>query len=1501
LAQNASSSCSSADGSYTISGVSFGSLDELMLYIDGEADQGITVSKDPISSISDADIYENHVIVRHENVAPLSIADMAVWDSSDDADIPYTAVDAGTDTLTLPADTKLLIWDSKEFAPAGDVTLSGGGAGAAYDGSFEALSNAAFTAAGSESHSIGGSFEFAASADFEAANSTITFTSDDAARTVAVNNDEFYNAIFTGSGSWSIVDTDSVIENDLIVSGGALSLSSGTTTIGGSLTSTGTLDTNTGLLFFNAQAGTHTVELGGSDASDIDFSGTASWTMTDTNATSTGSITIATGTVTLPNGVLSVANDFIVMDTVLHNSGTLQLTNATGNTTLTLSGNDLFSVIQTGAATTTMTDASAAFLGDLFVNDGTFNVSTNTLSIGGSLEASTATLNTASGTLLFNSDDTGEFVDVGTNVLYNTVFANGSGGWAVFGATTTNNFSLTTANDFTLVSGESLTVGGVFQNTVGGAATTWTNTTLNLDGENAYTVNSKIAGGDVYEAVSIGVDSDIRIWNSVATTTTVDSSSSLYSQDHSAVNGALNIYGDFVIGTSSEYWNYATDFDGAALTSGNERQVNVFHAENATTTLTTGGSLQVVGAATFPTTVQIQSTGTYALNVNGGQLNMNQYSLVDLNAQGLNISGSPVITSLSAGEYSMGVDGGNAITLEQSALDANPSFVIDDSVFATVLPATFGFNVNLSATSTNSWTFRNETGDLAGESYDVDGVTSCGSIRWDDSSCLLTEQTEYRWRNDDGGIGVPDSEWFDADWGKRKQVRIANNDNAAYATATVKLTVAYDADMQTDFDDLRFTSSDGVTPIDFWIEKYTSGVSADVWITVADLAANDTVSTHMYYENVSASSVSSSVDTMIAADDFEDGDIAEYSGQTSLFQVDAGSAFGGSFGLELNAANKGTRLNPGIARFDQAVAQGQTIRFMQYVDTAAGSSDEVCTLFGVQSPASANQNYGVCLEQFGTDRITLAKNILSTDNFGTVTQLASSTVTYTTGWYEIEVDWLTDDSIDVRLYNPSGTLVTSVSAVDTAYSSGGYGFTSWGQNGDWDSYIARPYLASKPTVFFGVEQVDGGATYASMQNQVTSSFNLGDTARLRVAVENTGLDITAQEFTLEYAAKDVAPSCAAVSGASYATVPLAASCGGSAVCMSTSTVVANGAATGDLLDVDRNTFSVGVFVEDPSNTTNPIDVDQNFYTELEYALEVTNNATDQSYCFRVTDAGTAYDSYANIPELSLKFDPVVGAISLNQGADITLVPGTTTPVYATGTVTDFNGAADLVYATSTIYRSGVAGGAACTPDNNNCYVSNTASSCEFTACAGNSCEVQCRADIFFHADPTDFGTFDGQEWLAFIEVEDASGGYDFASAIGVEVSTLRAIDVSGAIDYGVLEVNADTGSFNASTSVLNLGNIEADLEVTGTDLTDGLSSVIPADQQKFATSTFTYSGCTGCELLSSSTPVQIDVELSKPAVDTPPVSDDVYWGIAVPFGVNSVAHQGINVFTPVSP
>ena len=308
-------------------------------------------------------------------------------------------------------------------------------------------------------------------------------------------------------------------------------------------------------------------------------------------------------------------------------------------------------------------------------------------------------------------------------------------------------------------------------------------------------------------------------------------------------------------------------------------------------------------------------------------------------------------------------------------------------------------------------------------------------------------------------------------------------------------------------------------------------------------------------------------------------------------------------------------------------------------------------------------------------------------------------------------------------------------------------------------------------------------------------------------------------------------------------------------------------------------------------------VAQNYYTELEYLLATTNNAND-SYCFRVTNAGAPLDFYGEVAELSLRFDPVFGAVSLNQGQNISLTPGTTTAVYATGTVTDLNGYADLLNATATIYRSGA--GASCTPNNNNCYVSNTANnSCNFTNCAGNSCTLSCVANIQFHADATDVDTYIGQEWLAYMEAEDQSAGYDFASAPGIELLTMRALSVDSLINYGSLAVDSDTGSYNPTTTVTNLGNTPINVDVEATDLSDGASSYIPASQQKVATSTFTYTACVSCFALSSSTPVTLGLNLTKPSVETPPVETDVYWGIAVPFTASNAAHTGVNLFTAI--
>lgn len=1487
----ASTSCAVGTGVYSFTGIGYGVGNTLTVYINDETEKAVTVTQDPVSSITGLDLYQDRVIIKHESAAAMTIADMSTWDSDDDADILFDAETAGSDTLVFPANTKLIVWDNKKFTPAGNVTISGGGAGGAHDGTLELRSGATFTVANGQSHSIGGSLLSGAGAVFTPAQSTTTFTTTGAARTIDTNGTGFYNLKLTGSGSWTVADTNLTVVGDYTQSAGSITLPSATTTIGSQFNVTGgSFNANNGLLYFTATDAANTVRFNGSGVANIRFNGTGgSWTMSDVNATSTGYFTVSAGAVTLPSGKLTIGDNFVVKGSVAHNNGSVRLADTGGSSLLTLSGSTLNNLtIAAGAGGYTLTNATAAILGDLIVESGSFTSGTSTVSIGGSFDATGGTFVHNSGTLLFNSADTGEFIDLGTSPLYNVSFGSASGGWTILGnATTTHNFFITSANSFTVSSGTRLYVGGVFSNTVGGTATNWNGSRLVLSSGTEYEASGKTVATERYNVLEIGAHTDVSMWNSSATSTVVAASGSLYSQDHSATNGSLYIYGDYHIATTTEYWSHATDFDGTAL-GGSPRAVNVAIASGATVSVD-GGVLHMLGAANSTTTVTNQGTGTYTFIVDDGTFDADYYRFRNLSASGLQFTGDATITSLDNGDFEQAANSTTLISLASTTLNANASHIITNTRFANG-GYTSGVNVSLDATTTNSWRFTGAIGNLWGEAFDVDGTDDCSSIRWDDSQCLLTEQTNYRWRNDDGGEGAPAGTWYDSNWTARKRVRIVNDDPTTYTDVAVKVPIDFDADMQSNFNDIRFTDAGGTTTLSYWRERYTTGTEADMWVRIPTLTADAVTEIYVYYGNGAATSASDPGNVFNVYDDFEDGNITEYSGDTTKFALSGGYAYGGGFGLYASP-DQNAKTNDGIARFDQTVSQGEIIRFMQYVDTSAGSGDEVCTMFGVQSPVTVNHNYGVCIEQFGTDRVSLVKNVENTDSTGTL--LATSTISLSTGWYEVMIDWQTNDDIDVSVFNTSGTLLATVSATDSTYTSGGMGFTYWFQHGSWDSYVSWPRTATLPTVHVGAEQSPDGASWAAPQDTATGGFVFGETARLRIGIENTGLPIENQQFRLEFAPKLTAPSCEAVSGGSFVAVPVAASCGTSAVCMTTSASTTNGDPTTDHLLTDAGPFVPGEIVANTSNQTGLLDIDQNRYTELEYALALTVNATNDAYCFRVTDAGSPLDSYAVLPELTLAFDPQLDTISLNGGLDIVLTPGATTTVIASTTVTDYNGYTDLLQATTTFYKSDVT--AACTPDNNSCYIAT--SSCSFTSCSGASCTLTCTADFQFHADPTDQDG--GQFWYAFMEVSDQGGATDFGTSIGVDLLTIRALEVQNAINYGTVDINQDTGSFNPTVNILNYGNEAIDVQIAGTDMTDGVASVIPAAQQKFATSTFDYSTCTECQYLSV-VGAAVEVDLTKPTTANPPVADSVYWGVAVPFGTASNPHSGINTFTAIS-
>ncbi|HNY36046.1 MAG TPA: DUF2341 domain-containing protein [Candidatus Pacearchaeota archaeon] len=103
-------------------------------------------------------------------------------------------------------------------------------------------------------------------------------------------------------------------------------------------------------------------------------------------------------------------------------------------------------------------------------------------------------------------------------------------------------------------------------------------------------------------------------------------------------------------------------------------------------------------------------------------------------------------------------------------------------------------------------------------------------------------------------------------YGYRKTVTV--NSASALSNYQIKLTVPYvTSKMNTDFSDLRFTSSDGATELSYWIESYTASTPAIVWVKVPSISSGDNT-IYIYYGKNSATTASNGDDTFDFFDDF---------------------------------------------------------------------------------------------------------------------------------------------------------------------------------------------------------------------------------------------------------------------------------------------------------------------------------------------------------------------------------------------------------------------------------------------------------------------------------------------------------------------------------------------------------------------------------------------------------------------------------------------------------
>jgi len=260
--------------------------------------------------------------------------------------------------------------------------------------------------------------------------------------------------------------------------------------------------------------------------------------------------------------------------------------------------------------------------------------------------------------------------------------------------------------------------------------------------------------------------------------------------------------------------------------------------------------------------------------------------------------------------------------------------------------------------------------------------------------------------------------------------------------------------------------------------------------------------------------------------------------------------------------------------------------------------------------------------------------------------------------------------------------------------------------------------------------------------------------------------------------------------------------------------------------------------------------------------------------------------------------PVLGTVTLNDGNDISPnikgMSDVSVSVVSASTV-DINGCTDLVSAISSVYISDVANGPVCTEDDNYCYQITTGD-CIISDCSGaadTSAVITCTANIKYHIMPTDdFSNNSSLNWLGYMQVNDGSN-LPTATTSAVNVETNIALNVVETyIDFGSdMFAGDNTGVDNSTTTVENAGNSPIDTNLSGTDMTSP-GYDITVDNIEWSLNNFSYTA--GTDLTGAGT--NVDIVAPKPT-STSGTSDDLFWGLGVPYGADASSYLGQNTFT----
>ena len=126
-----------------------------------------------------------------------------------------------------------------------------------------------------------------------------------------------------------------------------------------------------------------------------------------------------------------------------------------------------------------------------------------------------------------------------------------------------------------------------------------------------------------------------------------------------------------------------------------------------------------------------------------------------------------------------------------------------------------------------------------------------------------------------------------AEFSNNKLIAISPPSDGTLTDYQMSFDIDYEAEMQADFDDIRFTDENDVL-LPYWIESKTNSSSANVWVKIPEIDAVNGATVKMYYGNSTVSSTENGTNVFEFFDDFNransgtiGNDWAESSGNTA--------------------------------------------------------------------------------------------------------------------------------------------------------------------------------------------------------------------------------------------------------------------------------------------------------------------------------------------------------------------------------------------------------------------------------------------------------------------------------------------------------------------------------------------------------------------------------------------------------------------------------------------